>query len=47
LAGSYEQVKRIVEDYVDRNAPDAKDKIFGENASRFYDLKAHTNGFAN
>jgi L-fuconolactonase len=46
LAGSYEQVRRIVEDYVDRNAPGAREKIFGENASRFYDLKAHTNGFA-
>jgi L-fuconolactonase len=44
LAGSYEQVRQIVEDHVDRNAPGAKDKIFGENATRFYDLKAHTNG---
>jgi L-fucono-1,5-lactonase len=46
LAGSYEQVRQIVEDYVDRNAPSAREKIFGENAIRFYDLKAHANGFA-
>ncbi len=46
LAGSYEQVREIVEGYVDRHAPTAKGKIFGENASRLYDLKAHTNGFA-
>ena len=46
LAGSYEQVRSIVEDYVDRNAPGAREKIFGENASRFYDLKAHADGFA-
>jgi L-fuconolactonase len=46
LAGSYEQVRSIVEDYVDRNAPGAREKIFGENASQFYDLKAHTDGFA-
>jgi L-fuconolactonase len=44
LAGSYEQVRRIVGDYVKRNAPGAREKIFGENASRFYDLEAHTNG---
>ena len=46
LAGSYKQVRQIVEDYGDRNAPTAREKIFGENASRFYDLKAHANGFA-
>ncbi len=46
LAASYGQMKQIVENYVDRNALAAKDKIFGENATRFYDLKAHTNGLA-
>jgi len=46
LAGSYEQVRSIVEDYVDRNAPGAREKIFGENASRFYDLEAFANGLA-
>jgi L-fuconolactonase len=46
LAASYKQVKHIIEDYVDRNAPAAKEKIFGANAIRFYDLKAHANGLA-
>jgi L-fucono-1,5-lactonase len=46
LAGSYQQVRQIVENYVDRNAPGAREKIFGENASRFYDLEAFANGLA-
>jgi L-fuconolactonase len=46
LAASYKQVKHIIEDYVDRNAPAAKEKIFGANAIRFYDLKAHADGLA-
>jgi L-fuconolactonase len=46
LAGSYQQVKQIVDNYVDRKAPAAREKIFGANAVRFYDLKAHANGLA-
>ena len=46
LAASYQQVKQIVEEYVDRKAPTEREKIFGANAIRFYDLKAHANGFA-
>ena len=46
LAASYQQVKQIVEEYLDRKAPTGREKIFGANAIRFYDLKAHANGFA-
>jgi L-fuconolactonase len=46
LAASYQQVKQIVEEYLDRKAPTEREKIFGANAIRFYDLKAHANGFA-
>jgi L-fuconolactonase len=44
LAASYQQVKRVIEDYVGRNAVDEKDKIFGGNAIRFYGLKAAAHG---
>jgi L-fuconolactonase len=44
VAGSYQQVKHIVEDYVDRKAPAAKEKVFGANTTRFYDLKAEADG---
>ena len=46
LSASYQQVKHIIEDYVDRKAPAAKEKIFGTNAIHFYDLKAHADGLA-
>ena len=46
LAASYAQVKDLVENYLDRKAPAAKEKIFGANAIRFYDLKAPTDGLA-
>jgi L-fuconolactonase len=46
LAASYQQVKQIVEEYVDRKAPAEREKIFGANAVRFYDIKVHANGFA-
>lgn len=46
LAASYQQVKKTIEDYVDRKAPAAKGDIFGANAVRFYDLKAHADGLA-
>lgn len=39
MAGSYAQVKQIVEEYVDAHCPAAKDKIFGGNAARFYGLQ--------
>jgi L-fuconolactonase len=46
VAASYKRTKEIIETYVDRNAPAAKERIFGANAIRFYDLKAHANGSA-
>ena len=46
LAASYGQVKQVIKNYVDRNAPKEKDKIFGANAVRFYGLKTATYGFA-
>ena len=44
LAASYKQVKDIIGDFVERKAPKAKEKIFGANAVRFYDLKVYANG---
>jgi L-fuconolactonase len=44
LAASYKQVKDIIADFVERKAPKAKEKIFGANAVRFYDLKVDANG---
>jgi L-fuconolactonase len=44
LAASYQQVKDIIADFVERKAPKAKEKIFGANAVRFYDLKVYANG---
>jgi len=38
LAGSYEQVHRLVRDYVKPLPSRARRKIFGENAARFYGL---------
>jgi L-fuconolactonase len=46
VAASYAQVVKIVEEYVDENATAAKKKIFGENAARFYRLKAGQRGLA-
>ncbi|MGA2428508.1 MAG: amidohydrolase family protein [Candidatus Acidiferrum sp.] len=46
LAASYTQVKQIIESYVNRKAPAARENIFGANAIRFYDLKAHADGLA-
>ena len=40
LAGTYVQVKQIVEDYTRNFSSDEKDKIFGLNAARFYGLAA-------
>jgi len=39
LAGSYAQVKQIVEEYVDARCPAAKENIFGGTAARFYGLQ--------
>jgi L-fuconolactonase len=38
LAGSYERVFQLMEDYVTRLGADAQAKFFGENATRFYGL---------
>jgi L-fuconolactonase len=46
LAASYRQVKEIVEDYLGDFSTDQKNKIFGENAIRFYGLKTGQLGLA-
>jgi L-fuconolactonase len=46
VAASYRQVKELIEDYVSRRAPADAAKIFGENATRFYRLKAASHGLA-
>ncbi len=46
LAGSYRQVKQLIEDYVSRHAAVERTNIFGDNAIRFYGLKASTHGLA-
>lgn len=46
LAASYGQVKGVLEMYVDAHAPQYKEDIFGNNAARFYGLKAALRGFA-
>jgi len=40
LAASYKQVVQLVTDFVRAAAPEAEAKIFGENALRFYSVKA-------
>jgi L-fuconolactonase len=46
LAASYQQVVGIVEDYVQDCAADIKEKIFGGNATEFYQLKTAKRGLA-
>jgi L-fuconolactonase len=46
LAGSYRQVKRVIEDYLNGHWEDEKEKIFGDNAVGFYGLKTVRHGFA-
>ncbi|MBS1841667.1 MAG: amidohydrolase family protein [Acidobacteria bacterium] len=46
LAASYTQVVKLVEEYAQANAPAAKKKLFGENATRFYGLKTGQHGHA-
>ena len=38
VAGTYSQVRQSIAEYVEKNAPAAKAKIFGENAAHFYDV---------
>jgi len=46
VAATYRQVKEIVEDYLRDFPVNEKNKIFGENAVRFYGLKTGQNGLA-
>lgn len=46
LAGSYRQVKQLIETYVEARAVKHKENIFGGNAIRFYGLKAVPHGLA-
>jgi L-fuconolactonase len=46
LAASYAQVKQIIQEYVEANAAQQREKIFGGNAVRFYGLKAASHGLA-
>jgi len=47
LAANYGQVKQIVADYVAEQADDERQKIFGGNAIRFYNLPVSAHGSAN
>jgi L-fuconolactonase len=40
LAGTYRQVKELIGDYVKSRFPEQQQKIFGDNAARFYGLRA-------
>jgi len=46
LAGSYHQVKQLIEAYVKHFSPADRDKIFGGNAALFYGLKSAKHGLA-
>jgi L-fuconolactonase len=46
VAASYRQVRELMENYMGRRAPADGPKIFGENAIRFYGLKAASHGLA-
>jgi L-fuconolactonase len=46
VAATYRQVKQLIEDFVKGYSEADKDKIFGDNAERFYGLKAAQHGFA-
>ncbi len=46
LAGSYQRVKQVIEDYLNGHSEDEKEKIFGDNAVGFYGLKTVRHGFA-
>jgi L-fuconolactonase len=44
VAGTYRQVKQLIEDYVKGYSQPDKERIFGGNAARFYGLKAAEHG---
>jgi L-fuconolactonase len=46
LAGTYRQVKQLIEGYVRDFSPADRDKIFGGNAALFYGLKSAKHGLA-
>ncbi len=46
LAGSYKQVKQVIETYIGKLSIKQKKDIFGLNAVRFYGLESTTNGLA-
>jgi L-fuconolactonase len=46
LAGTYRQVKQLIEDYVKGFSPADKEKVFGGNATRFYQLQTAQHGLA-
>ena len=46
LAGTYERVLQIVEDYVKNRPLEEKDRIFGGNAAKFYGVETFQNRFA-
>jgi L-fuconolactonase len=46
LAATYRQVRQLIDDYVSNFSPADKEKIFGGNAARFYNLKSAQHGLA-
>jgi L-fuconolactonase len=46
LAATYRQVKQLIEEFVEGSSQSDKEKIFGDNAARFYGLKTAQHGFA-
>jgi L-fuconolactonase len=46
LAASYRQVKELIDSYVQEHSRENREKIFGQNAIRFYGLKADHYGLA-
>jgi L-fuconolactonase len=46
LAGTYRQVKQLIEDYVKGFAPADNARVFGDNAARFYGLQTAHHGSA-
>ena len=44
LAGSYEQVFALVDDYARQLTRDAREKFFGGNAARFYGVSKEWSG---